>query len=89
MAAILHTSVLAPHFAPNITSGDRYCLVWMSLVKWWLTQQALPRSAILTLIMSNAWASSALRFSPVELDEPDALSSEIPDTSLVSMSLSS
>lgn len=27
MAAILQTSVLAPHFAPRITSGDRYCLV--------------------------------------------------------------
>lgn len=27
MAAILHTSVLAPHFAPRITSGERYCLV--------------------------------------------------------------
>lgn len=27
MAAILHTSVLAPHFAPNITSGDLYCRV--------------------------------------------------------------
>lgn len=24
MHAILHTSVLAPHFAPRITSGDRY-----------------------------------------------------------------
>lgn len=27
IAAILQTSVLAPHFAPNITSGDLYCLV--------------------------------------------------------------
>jgi hypothetical protein len=27
MAAMLHTSVLAPHFAPSITSGDRYCRV--------------------------------------------------------------
>lgn len=27
MAAMLHTSVLAPHFEPSITSGDRYCLV--------------------------------------------------------------
>jgi hypothetical protein len=33
IAAILHTSVLAPHFAPRITSGDRYCLVWISFVK--------------------------------------------------------
>lgn len=33
MAAMLHTSVLAPHFAPRMTSGERYCLVWMSFVK--------------------------------------------------------
>lgn len=59
IAAMLQTSVLAPHFAPKITSGERYCLVWMSFVKWWLTQHALPRSAILTLMMSLAWVSSA------------------------------
>lgn len=58
MADMLHTSVLAPHFAPKITSGDRYCRVWISLVKWWLTQHALPRSAILTLITS--WPSSVV-----------------------------
>ena len=34
IAAILQTSVLAPHLAPRITSGDRYCRVWMSFVKW-------------------------------------------------------
>ena len=34
IAAILQTSVLAPHFAPRMTSGERYCLVWMSFVKW-------------------------------------------------------
>jgi hypothetical protein len=33
IAAMLQTSVLAPHFAPKITSGDRYCRVCMSLVK--------------------------------------------------------
>ena len=33
IAAILHTSVLAPHLAPSITSGERYCRVWMSFVK--------------------------------------------------------
>jgi hypothetical protein len=27
IAAMLQTSVLAPHFAPNMTSGDLYCLV--------------------------------------------------------------
>jgi len=84
MAAMLHTSVLAPHFAPRITSGDRYCRVWMSFVKWWFTQHALPRSAILTLMMSSPMVSSALRFSPDEL--PDR-SSVMPDTSFVRMSL--
>lgn len=33
MHAILHTSVLAPHLEPTITSGDLYCRVWISLVK--------------------------------------------------------
>ena len=87
MAAMLQTSVLAPHLAPRITSGDRYCLVWMSLVKWWFTQHALPRSAILTLMMSKPWLSSALRLSLDDEDPDDALSSEIPDTSRVRMSL--
>lgn len=89
MAAMLQTSVLAPHFAPRMTSGDRYCRVWMSLVKWWLTQHALPRSAILTLIMSKACASSALRFSPADVvvDEDEDLSRDMPDTSLVRRSL--
>lgn len=87
MAAMLHTSVLAPHFEPSITSGDRYCLVWISFVKWWLTQQALPRSAILTLITSRP-KSSALRFSPVDEDEElEDLSREMPDTSFVRRSL--
>lgn len=54
MAAMLQTSVLAPHLAPRMTSGERYWRVWISFVKWWLTQQALPRSAILTLMMSSA-----------------------------------
>jgi len=34
IAAILQTSVLAPHLAPRMTSGERYCRVWMSFVKW-------------------------------------------------------
>lgn len=33
IAAILQTSVLAPHLAPKMTSGDRYCRVWISFVK--------------------------------------------------------
>ena len=52
MAAMLQTSVLAPHLEPRMTSGDRYCRVWMSFVKWCPTQQALPRSAIFTEIVS-------------------------------------
>lgn len=67
MAAMLHTSVLAPHLAPKITSGDRYCRVWISFVKWWLAQQALPRSAILTLMISRP-LSSTFRLSPSEGD---------------------
>jgi hypothetical protein len=86
MAAMLHTSVLAPHLAPRMTSGERYWRVWMSLVKWWLTQQAFPRSAILTLIMSQACMSSALRFSPVVESGDVLLSSEMPETSLVRIS---
>ena len=86
MAAMLHTSVLAPHLAPRITSGERYWRVWISLVKWWFTQQAFPRSAILTLIMSQACMSSALRFSPVVERGVADLSSEMPDTSLVKIS---
>ena len=33
MAAMDQTSVLAPHFDPRMTSGDRYWRVWMSFVK--------------------------------------------------------
>lgn len=58
----------------------------MSLVKWWLTQQAFPRSAILTLIISYACISSALRFSPVVNGGVADLSSEMPETSFVSIS---
>ena len=88
MAAILQTSVLAPHLAPRMTSGERYCLVWISFVKWWLTQQALPRSAIFTLMTSREYESSAFLFSPDDTDELLALSREIPETSLVRRSLS-
>lgn len=40
MQATLQMSALGPHFAPRITSGQRYCLVWMSSVKWCSTQVA-------------------------------------------------
>lgn len=85
MAAILQTSVLAPHFPPRMTSGERYCLVWMSFVKWCDTQQALPKSAILTLMIGPL--RFLFFFSLDEFDPPDDLSSEMPDTSLVRMSL--
>ena len=65
IAAMLQTSVLAPHLAPRITSGERYCRVWISFVKWWPTQQAFPRSAILTDIVSIAvFRSSSLLLFP-------------------------
>ena len=32
--ATLHISALVPHFAPRITSGQRYCRIWISSVKW-------------------------------------------------------
>jgi hypothetical protein len=54
----------------------------MSLVKWWLTQQALPRSAIFTDMMSP---KSSPAFSGG--DELADLSRFMPDTSRVKMSL--
>jgi hypothetical protein len=84
IAAMLHTSVLAPHFAPRITSGERYWRVWMSFVKWWPTQHALPRSAILTEMVSKAVASSCFFFSE---DVVGPLSSEMLEMSLVKTSL--
>lgn len=37
---------------PVITSGERYCLVYINVAKWWLCQQAFPISAILTRKLS-------------------------------------
>jgi len=85
IAAILQTSVLAPHFAPRITSGERYCLVWMSFVKWCPTQHALPKSAILTEIISMPSGSS---FSNSSVGCTCAvLPKSIPETLLARMSL--
>jgi hypothetical protein len=85
IAAILQTSVLAPHLLPKMTSGDLYCLVWMSFVKWCPTQQAFPRSAILTEIVSNAFSTCCSNsvFPEGLLD----LSRLMPDTSFVRRSL--
>jgi hypothetical protein len=85
IAAILQTSVLAPHLLPRMTSGDLYCLVWMSFVKWCPTQQAFPRSAILTEMVSNAASAACSRSDFDEALLP--LSRLIPDTSLVRRSL--
>jgi hypothetical protein len=85
IAAILQTSVLAPHLLPKMTSGDLYCLVWMSFVKWCPTQQAFPRSAILTEMVSNACSTCCS--SSLFPAEPLDLSRLIPDTSLVRRSL--
>ena len=40
MHATLQMSALGPHFAPRMTSGQRYCRVWMSSVKWCSTHVA-------------------------------------------------
>lgn len=90
IAAILQTSVLAPHLLPRITSGDLYCLVWMSLVKWWPTQQALPRSAILTEMVSMDTSSASLSAVVASVSGFDGLldlSRLMPDISLVKRSL--
>ena len=73
MQAMLQTSVLAPHLAPRMTSGDRYCLVWISFVKWCPTQHAFPRSAIFTEIMSMSISSWLDGFEGADLfrDIPD------------------
>lgn len=75
IADMLQTSVLAPHLAPRMTSGERYWRVWISFVKWCPTQQAFPRSAILTDIVSIALARSSWLVSFGEAD----LFREIPD----------
>lgn len=87
MAAMLQTSVLAPHLLPRMTSGERYCRVWMSFVKWWPTQHAFPRSAILTEIFSNAMSGDASADFSFEDDVEACLSRLMPDTSLVRRSL--
>lgn len=56
--AVLHMSAGAPYPAPSRTSRHRYCRVCMSSVKWWSTQQALPRSAIFTFMSHTSWTGS-------------------------------
>ena len=42
------------YFDPRITSGHRYCLVWISLVNCLYVQQALPKSTNLHLRSTDA-----------------------------------
>ena len=49
-----HISALRLYLEPVNTSGPRYCLVWISVAKWWCSQQALPKSAIFTLNPSSS-----------------------------------
>jgi hypothetical protein len=49
MHASDHISAERLYFEPVKTSGPLYCLVWISVAKWWCYQQAFPKSAILTL----------------------------------------
>lgn len=49
MQAKDHISAVRLYLEPVKTSGPLYCLVWISVAKWWCYQQALPKSAIFTL----------------------------------------
>ena len=69
-----------------MTSGDLYWRVWISFVKWWLTQQAFPRSAIFTEIVSIEKSSANLTCSFFEGVVSD-LSRSMSETSLVRISL--
>lgn len=42
-------SAVKLYFDPVKTYGPLYCLVWISVAKWWCSQQAFPKSAIFTL----------------------------------------
>ena len=52
MQAKDHTSAGVLYFAPSMTSGHLYCLVWMSWVKCLYVQHALPRSTMTACIAS-------------------------------------
>mmetsp|Transcript_69546 Transcript_69546/g.104982 ORF Transcript_69546/g.104982 Transcript_69546/m.104982 type:complete len:236 (+) Transcript_69546:1809-2516(+) len=45
------------YLLPIRTSGARYCLVWMSSLKWRCVQQAFPRSTITDRVFNSAFAS--------------------------------
>ena len=47
-------SASGPYGKHIIASGDLYCLVWISSVKCLSTQQAFPRSAILTIVTGSS-----------------------------------
>jgi hypothetical protein len=52
MHPTLQISAVASHSAPRMTSGQRYCRVWMFSVKCFQQYDAFPRSPILTWIVS-------------------------------------
>lgn len=73
-----HMSADKLYFDPVNTSGPRYWRVWISVAKWWCYQQALPKSAILTLnpsssfgpLSSTSFVSKAEKSSFAVLDLP-------------------
>lgn len=50
MQANDHISAVKLYLDPKRTSGPLYCRVCISVAKWWCSQQAFPKSAILTFV---------------------------------------
>ena len=67
MQARLQMSAVVSYSAPRITSGERYCRVWMSLLKCSLIQHELPRSAILKSA-NSIFCRRGLTSAPVNCD---------------------
>mmetsp|Transcript_62579 Transcript_62579/g.159110 ORF Transcript_62579/g.159110 Transcript_62579/m.159110 type:complete len:251 (-) Transcript_62579:581-1333(-) len=59
--AALQLSAVSSHFAPMITSGERYCRVWMSSVTCLWDLQPLPKSANFAKTCSNRKVSNRSR----------------------------
>ncbi len=55
MQANDHISADRLYFDPVKTYGPRYWRVWISVAKWWCSQHAFPKSAILTLNPSSSF----------------------------------
>ncbi len=58
-----HISAEVPYLAPIMTSGDLYCLVWISVEKWWYDQQPLPKSQIFSRNDSSNFGPRFFAFS--------------------------